>query len=804
MRSDLRESVRALVANPAFSAVVILTLALAIGVNTTIFSVLNGVLLRPLDYPDPDRLVVLWETNPQMGQERAETSGGTYYDWRERSRSFEGIGAYRYLGYTLTREGEPERIPSVELSPATFRVLGASALVGRLFTDEDERPGGERLAILSHGAWSRRFGADPAVIGRTIWLDDQPHEIVGVMPRDFQFPPGDPTVEVWSPMTLDLSALQTRPHRMYSAIGRLAPGATIEGAQTEMSGIAADIARENPDSMAGWGVTLVPAHEQVVGDVGRTLWVLFGAVVLVLLIACANIANLLLARSAREAKSFAVRSAFGAGTWVLLRRSIVESTVLAVSGGAAGLALAWWGIGALRTLIPANVPRADEIGLDPSVLAFSAVITIGAGVVFGLVPALRAIRPNLMDVLQEGSRGSVTSRRARWLSNVMVAAEVSLALVLLVGAGLLIRSFVRLTSVDPGFRTSKVVALDVVLPRARYAQSALQRRFFAELMDGVRGLPGVTSAGAVSALPMSALGVEFDIPFTIDGLEATSPSERPRARYRGVMPDYFKAMAIPLRAGRVFTSFDGRDDGQKVAIVNETVVRRYFSDVDPIGRQIKMPMAGDLRIVGVVGDINHDGLDAVPDAEVFVPYFQLALSEMQVVVHSDMTKAAVTSGVKAIVARLDADLPVGKVSTIEELVSASIAQPRFNMALLVGLALSAAVLAAVGVYGVVTYSVTRRTAEIGLRMALGADRERTFRHVVFGALKVVGAGVLLGLVGAGVLGRALEGLLFGVRPLDPLTFAFAGLGVVFVGLVAASLPAARASRIDPAEALRQE
>jgi len=802
--SDVRESVRALIANPGFAAVVVLTLALAIGVNTTIFSVLNGVLLRPLDYPDPDRLVVLWETSPQLGQDRVETSGATYLDWRERSESFETIGAYRYRGFTLTRAGEPERLVSVELSPATFRVLGVPALVGRTFSDDEERPGGERLAILSHGAWSRRFGADPSVVGTTIWLDDQPHEIVGVMPRDFQFPPSDPSVEVWSPLVLDLSVLQTRPHRMYNAIGRLAPGATLERAEREMSGIAADIARENPDSMAGWGVTLVPAHQHVIGDIGGTLWILFGAVVLVLLIACANIANLLLARSAAAAKDFAVRSAFGASRWKLLRRSIVESAVLAGSGGLAGLAVAYWGIGALGALIPANVPRAADIGLDPGVLAFTFAISVGAGVVFGLVPALRAMRPNLMDVLQEGTRGSLTSRRARWLSNVMVAAEVSLALVLLVGAGLLIRSFVRLTNVDPGFRTSSIVALDVVLPQTRYARPALQRRFFFELIEGVKAAPGVTAAGAVSALPMSPLGVQFDIPFTIDGLEATSPSERPRARYRAVLPDYFRAMAIPLRRGRTFTSFDGRDDGPKVAIVNETVARRYFAGVDPVGQRIKMPMAGNLEIVGVVGDISHDGLDAIPGAEVFVPYFQLALSEMQVVVHSDLSASAVTTAVKSVLGRLDPDLPLGKVSTIEELVSTSIAQPRFNMALLVGLALCAAVLAAVGVYGVVTYSVTRRTAEIGLRMALGADRARAFRLVIFGALKVVLAGVALGLVGAGVLGRSLEGLLFGVPPLDPLTYAVAGLGVVAVGALAASVPAARASRIDPAEALRQE
>lgn len=804
MPSDLRESLRALVAAPGFTAVVVLTLALAIGVNTTIFSVLNGVLLRPLDYADPDELVVLWESNQQMGQDRAETSGATYLDWREQSRSFEAIGAYRYRGFTLTRAGEPERLVSVELSPATFRVLGVPALVGRTFSDEEERPGAERLAILSHGAWSRRFGADPSIVGTTIWLDDQPHEIVGVMPREFQFPPSDASVEVWSPLVLDLTALQTRPHRMYNAIGRLAPGATLEAAQRELGDIAADLAREHPDSMGGWGVTLVPAHRQVVGDIGGTLWILFGAVVLVLLIACANIANLLLARSAAAARDFAVRSAFGASRWTLLRRSLVESAVLAGSGGLAGLAVAYWGIGALGALIPADVPRADRIGLDPAVLAFTVAISIGAGVVFGLVPALRAMRPNLMDVLQEGGRGSLTSCRARWLSNVMVAAEVSLALVLLVGAGLLIRSVVRLANVDPGFRTTNVVALDVVLPQTRYARPALQRRFFFQLVEGVRAAPGVKAAGAVSALPMSPLGVQFDIPFTIDGLAATSPSERPRARYRAVLPDYFRAMAIPLRRGRPFTSFDGRDDGPKVAIVNETVARRYFAGVDPVGRRIKMPMAGDLEIVGVVGDIRHDGLDAVPDAEVFVPYFQLALSEMQLVVHSDLGKSAVTAAVKTAIGQLDPDLPLGQVSTIEELVSTSIAQPRFNMALLVGLALCAAVLAAVGVYGVVTYSVTRRTAEIGLRLALGADRARAFRLVVFGALKVVLAGVALGLVGAGVLGRALEGMLFGVRPLDLATFAVAALGVVAVGLLAASVPAARASRIDPAAALKQE
>jgi putative ABC transport system permease protein len=402
-----------------------------------------------------------------------------------------------------------------------------------------------------------------------------------------------------------------------------------------------------------------------------------------------------------------------------------------------------------------------------------------------------------------GSRGSTASRATRRLSDVMVVAEVALALTLLVGAGLLIRSFVRLASVDPGYRTSGIVAAHVVLPRARYAPPAAKRRFIDDLVARVKQLPGVDRASAVSALPMSPLGVQFDLPFTIDGLEATSPSERPRARYRAVMPDYFQTMGIHVKRGRLFDAFDGRDDGPKVAIVNESVVRRYFTGVDPLDKLVRMPMAGDLRIVGVVSDIRHDGLQASAEAEVFVPYFQFPLSEMQIVMSTGLDAAAVAKGVKAELAALDPALPIVKVSAIEDLVSASIAQPRFNMTLLASLALCAALLAAVGVYGVVTYSVARRTAEIGVRMALGADAERTFRLVVFGALKVVLIGVVLGLGGAVAAGRTLEHLLFGVPPLDLLSFAAGSVAILATGLVAASLPAVRAARIDPVRALRQ-
>ncbi|MGH9173205.1 MAG: ABC transporter permease, partial [Vicinamibacterales bacterium] len=585
MKPDFREAARFLASNRGFAAIIVLTLGLAIGVNSTIFSVLNGVLLRPLAYAAPDSLVGIWESNPSQGLDRSQVAAATYLDWRDRTRSFTSIGLSRYRGYTLTGAGEPERLVTVDVSPVLFRVLGVAPLLGRTFTDEEEHPGTDsRKAVLSHGAWVRRFGQDPNVLGKTMTLDDATHTIVGVMPRDFQYPASDPDVELWSPLTINLGALASRPHRLYHAMGRLAPGITIEQARGEMAAVSAMIARENPDSNKGWGVTLVPAHEQVVGKIGDTLWVLFGAVVLVLVIACANIANLMLARSSNAARGFALCAAFGASRWALVRRSLVESAMLSAAGGTIGLLLAWWGTTALRPLIPPNVPRAYSIGLDLPVLAFTATATIVSGLLVGLVPAWRAMRPNLLDILQDSSRGSTSGRSTRRLSNVMVAAEVALALMLLVSAGLLIRSFARLNAVDPGYRTSGIVAAHVVLPNSRYPDPPSKRRFFDSLVARVKALPGVDHAAAVSALPMSPLGVQFDLPFTIEGLETSSPTERPRARYRAVVGDYFQTMAIELKKGRLFDDFDGRENGPKVAVVNESVVRRYFSKMDPIGQ----------------------------------------------------------------------------------------------------------------------------------------------------------------------------------------------------------------------------
>ena len=805
MKHDIREAVRFLASNRGFAAIIVLTLGLAIGVNSTIFSVLNGVLLRPLAYADPDQLVGLWESHAAQGLDRSQVAAATYLDWRERTRTFSDIGLSRYRGYTLTGAGEPERLVTVDVSPALFQVLGVPPLLGRTFTVEEERPGTDsRKVILSHDAWVRRFGQDSHVLGKTMTLDDATHTIVGVMPRGFQYPANDPDVELWSPLTINLGALASRPHRMYHAMGRLALAATIDQARGEMTAISTTIARDNPDSNSGWGVTLVPAHEQVVGKIGDTLWVLFVAVVLVLVIACANIANLMLARSSNAAKSFALCAAFGAGRWALVRRSLVESAILTATGGTVGLLLAWWGTSALRPLIPPNVPRAYTIGLDLPVLLFTAVATILSGLLVGLVPAWRAMRPNLLDILQESSRGSTTGRSTKRLSNVMVAAEVALALMLLVSAGLLIRSFARLNAVDPGYRTSGIVAAHIVLPSSRYPDPPSKRRFFDSLVERAKAVGGVDRASAVSALPMSALGVQFDLPFTIEGLETTSPTERPRARYRAVVGQYFQTLGIELKRGRLFDDFDGRENGPKVAIVNESVVRRFFSKVDPIGQLVKIPMAGDLHIVGVVADIKHDGLQGNAQAEVFVPYFQFPLTEMQIVMATDAETTGVIGGFKREMFTLDPYLPIVRVSKIEDLVSASIAQPRFNMTLLAALALCAALLAAVGVYGVVTYAVARRTAEIGVRMALGADADSTFRLVVGGALRVVLVGVALGLAGAAAAGRSLQSLLFGVPSLDVLTYVASGLAILAVGAIAASVPALRAARIDPVGALRSQ
>ena len=758
--THLKQTIRSLAMRPGFTALVVSTLAVAIGANSAIFSVLDGVILEPLPYQEPDELFMIWESNPSQDLEQSTTSAATYVDWRERSETFESMAAYRYRGYTLTLDGVPQRIASVETAPVLFDLLGVQPLLGRAFVADEETPGNERLVILSHGAWENRFGADPSVVGKVIPLDGEPHTVVGVMPRGFAFPPDDRSVEAWSPLTLDLENLLSRPHRMYNTIGRLEEGVTAGQARAEMEAVAAELARQYPESNEGWSVTLVPARDQLLGDSARTVWVLFGAVSLVLLIGCVNVANLLLVRSAERSKSAAVSAAFGASPGRLIRNALVD----------------------------------HHASLAADLLC---------SLLFSLAPAVRTIRTDVASVLQDASRGSSLGRRSRRLASVMVASEVALALVLMVGAGLLLRSYVRLTSVDPGFRTRDVVAVAIELPPARYSSPGQQRAFFTDLMSGLRSLPGVEAVGAVSFLPMSPIGVEFDMPFSVEGLEASSPSQRPTAEYRGVFPGYFEAMGIRLVEGRLLDELDGTDD-RKVALVNETVARRYFPDRSPLGQAIDMPMAGSLEIVGVVGDIRHDGLGTRANAEMFVPYGQLPLAAMHVVVHTLEDPGVAVRAIRERILAVDPEQPVTGVNAIEDLVADSVAPSRFNTALLLGLALCAVLLAVVGVYGVVSYTVSRRTRELGVRMALGADAGSAVGLVMKQAGSVVAGGAVLGVLVSLGAARALRGLLYEVEPVDVGTFASVLVATLVVGVLAAAVPAVRAARVDPVSALRAE
>ncbi|UCD25646.1 MAG: ABC transporter permease [Gemmatimonadota bacterium] len=801
--ADIKHAIRSLIATPGLTAVVVITFAIAVGANTAIFGVLNGVILQPLDYPSSDRLVMLWENSRGQGLDQQQTSGATYLDWRARSRTLQDIAIYRYGGFTLTDVQEPLRVSSVQVSPSLFRVLQSDAQLGRTFTQEEEAPGHERLVVLSNAAWSTHFGSDPNVIGNSISLDGEPYTIVGVMPTDFAFPPDDPDVQMWSPLTLDLNALLSRPHRMYDAIARLGDGVTQEQVTAEMNTIAEQIAQENPESMQGWGVTVIPAIDELVGNVSQTLWFLSGAVLLVLLIGCVNITNVLLARSATALKDYAIRAAHGAGAASLFKRSLTESLVLALSGGLAGMLIAYWGVDLLRGVIPPDIPRADQISIDSAVLVFALAISLLAGIAFGIVPGLKVMRPDVAEVLQEGSRGSSVGRRSRRFTNMLVAGEVALALMLMVGAGLMVRSYLKLTGVDPGFRKENVVAVVVSLPQSRYPQFEQQRQFFTALIDRLERIPGFEEASAVTKLPLSRLGTGFEAPFSVEGLDAVSPTERPRADYRGTFPGYFRTMGIPLVQGRLFDNLDGLD-GRIVAIVNQTTAERYFPGDTPLGKVITMPMVPPMEIVGVVGDVRHDGLDAASKPELFVPFVQLPLSEMHIVVHTEADEGVVAATLRDEIRQLDPQLPLTEVSSIEDLLSSSVSTPRFNMALLLGLAFCAVVLAMVGIYGTISYSVTQRTRDIGVRMALGADGGDTVWLIVSQVLWVLAIGIVLGVLGSLALSRVMTGLLFGVANTDPVTYLIVGCCIVIVGIAASVVPAMRATRIDPVEALRQE
>ena len=804
--NNFKAAARSLLSTPVPTLVVIATLAIAIGANTAIFSVVDGVLFRPLGYGDDSKLVVLWATSGPDQQDTFRLSPPTYRDLREGAEAFDGdVLLYRSMGSTLTGLDQPVRVGSLVVTARMFRVLATRPAVGQFFIDDDETPGRGKKLVITHASWTRRFGADPSIVGSTLELDNQPYTVIGVTEPGFQFPPGNDEVEMYFPMGLSDRVLLDRDHRMFDAMARLADGITVEGALAELSAIAEKLAREYPDSNAGWGLTARPLREELLGDLTSILWVLSGAVFLVLLIACANIANVLVARSTAASREFAVRAALGARSSDLCKRSLAESSILGVLGTAGGLLLAFWGVAMLRSVLPADIPRASGIAVDGKVLLFASALAIGAIVLFGLLPALRSMAPNLLGLLKPtASFATVASGTGggRRLREVMVVVQIALAIVLLVGAGLMVRSFERLSEVDPGFRQEGVVSVTVKLPGSRYGR-AEWRPFFEQLVERVRELPGVDAAGAVSDLPMSDVGLGFEMEFTVLGLDALSPTARPNAEFRLAMPGYFDAMDMEMVRGRAFDKLDTTSK-RVVVIVNETLVERYFKGVDPIGRSLSATMLGEVEIVGVVSDVRNESLQSKYESEIFLPFGRITTTEMHIVVQSNLDTGAVASAVGDVLADMDPQLVPTQVAATEDLIWESAAQPRFNTALLSGLALCAALLAIVGTYGIVAYSVSQRTSEIGVRMVLGADSTATVAMIIRQALGIVLAGAALGTLGALGATRFMSQLLFDVQPTDPLTYGLVLAATLLVGLLAAWMPARRATRIDLLAALRNE
>ncbi len=797
--NNFRAAVRSLRSTPGPTALIVVTLAVAIGANAAIFSVINGLLLKPLGYGDDSRLLVVWAATDTDPDGIFRLSPADYRDLRDGADAFAGqVSLYRYLGSTLTGLEQPVRVGSMTVTPRLFGMLEATATLGRLFGVEDERPGGPQKVLLTHASWTRRFGSDPDIVGSVLEIDGTPRTVVGVIEPDFRFPPGSRDVEIYFPMTLTGAILEDRDHRMFDAVARLDEGVTVAAARQELAAIADRLATEFPRTNTGWTLTARPLREELFGDLVATLWVLGGAVFLVLLIACANIANVLVARSAAASREFAVRAALGAKRLALCRRSITESLILSAAGGAGGLLLAGWGGRLLGAAMPADIAQGRAIVLDTRVLLFASSLALASAVLFGSLPALRGMAPNLLGLLS--TTGSLDTAGGRRLRELMVVVEVALAIVLLVSAGLMLRSFAKLRESDPGFRPDGVAAVGVQLSRRSYNLEEW-RPFFEELTERVASLPGVESAGAVSDLPMSSVGLDLQLEFSVEGVDALDPSVRPNADWRLVLPGYFETMGVEIVRGRGIERGDTAGD-RAVVVVNETAAGRYFKDVDPIGRTLRIPQ-GAFEIVGVAADIRHGGLQAKYESEVFLPYGQILTGEMQLVVRTDADLAAVADMVGGQLTDMDPDVVPSRIVALSDLTWESAAELRFNAALLSTLALCGAVLATLGTYAIVAYSVSERAGEIGVRMALGADAAGTIGMIVRDALRVVLLGAALGTICAVGASRLLGRFLFEVEPTDPLTYFAVLTATLAVGGIAAWPPARRATRIQPVAALRR-
>src|SRR4051812_40099499 len=794
---DVRYALRSLKRQPTFTCVAILTLVLGIGTNTAIFSVIKAVLLNQLPYPDSSRLVVVREQNP--GGTSDLVAPLTYLDWKQQSAALPGLAAFRQLRYAFAGGGEPLDVPSVRGTANMFTLLRANAMLGRTFAAEEGAPGADHVAVLSRAFWERHFGGSPAAIGQTIQLDAQPYTIIGVMPAAFDFPPSA-NVDVWTPLSFDPNDAhgRSRKARSLNVVGRLADGVAQQQAQREMSVIAGRLATTYPDSNAGWGARVISAQEQLVTTVRPALLLISAAVGFLLLIVCANVANLILARLSSRRGEIAVRAALGAGRMQLVRQGLTESLVLSAIGGALGLVVAWAGVRLVRGLPDGSLPRMQDVRLDAGVLLFALLLSIGVALIFGLIPAIHASRAALRDTLNAFS-GTTRSSGGRLL-DALVVVEVALALMLLIGAGLMTRSFAQLMRVSPGFEPGNLLAVQLYLPQSKYKTGIDRTRFYMDAIHRVGAIPGVRIAAGVSTLPMYPVGIDYALPFTIEGHAAPANGEEPRADIRTATPGYFETMKIALLKGRVIDSRD-RAGAPGTIVINETMARRYFAGEDPIGKVVRNPH-GKGEVVGIVGDVKHYGLDSEPRAELFMPAWQQPLNGMALIVRTASDPAAFVDAIRRQVLAVDPEQPIYDVSAMADVVSRSVFLPRVSMLLLGAFAASALLLAVVGIYGVVSYTVTQRTRELGVRMALGADAASTLRLGLRRSMLLVGVGTICGLVGSAGVARAIAGLLYGVSPADPLVFIGVSVVLGAAGLAASVIPARRATRVDPIVALR--
>ncbi len=800
MINDLRYALRQLIKAPSFTAIAILTLALGIGACSAIFSVVNVVLIQPLDYPEANRIVAIRETNlPQFPE--FSVSPPNYVDWEKQTKSYEYFAAYGGAQLNLTGEGEPQRLVGVKATAHYFDVYGVKPVLGRMLLPEEDAPGKNHVVVLSYPFWQRVFGGARDVVGRAVQLNGEPYNVVGVAPPGFGLAS---KVDAWMPMAFkpDETANDARGGHYINVVGRLKSGVTVAQARAELEVIASQLAQQYPDSNKGWGILMMPLQDYGVRDVKPVLYTLLGAVGCVLLIACANLANLLLARATARHREISIRAALGASRARLMRQLLTESVVLSLFGGAAGLLLARWGLDALLALAPTSLPRITEIHLDSRVLLFSLALSVVTGLVFGIAPAWLAARADVNEALKQGTRGSTEGGARGRLRSALVVIEVTFALMLLGGAGLLARSFMQLAQVDPGFNPENATLVRLALPATKYAMPEQQTAFVDALLDRVKNLPGVQFAGITHSMPLVG---DYVLGFNIEGRPAIAPSDLPNTNYYAVTPDYFRSMGIRLIRGRTFTP---QDDAKapRVAVINETMARQHFPNEDPIGKRINITNGPDTwrEIVGIVGDIKQYGVDKATSAQAYDPFAQVPFSSLNVVIRTSGAPAALLGAIRPAVYAVDKDQPVGAIRPLEEIVADSLARQRFAMTLLTVFSLVALVIAAVGIYGVMAYSVVQRTGEFGIRMALGAQQGDVLRLVLTQGGKLIGLGLIIGLAATLAASRAMGSMLFNTSAQDPLTLGTITVLLGAVAMVACLVPASRATKVNPIEALRTE